>query len=259
MITLFATDLDGCLTEPFVSPNWDLFTQIRQLNARAKLEDPIPPLTICTGRPQPYAEAIAQMMDIDLPILFESGAGMYHPKEVSIEWADFVTNDRLEQILEIKEFLRKEIVPSFDNVTLEFSKYSDAGLIHTDTDVISEIHEIIQKFVDSNKFDTEVHVTDVSVNVLIKGSNKGVGLRWLSKKLEIPLENMAYIGDSSGDIPALKIVGKAFAPMNASEKVKQISGIHVRKESSTAAMLASYRELISTNEAHFLALEAEKN
>lgn len=247
MITLFATDLDGCLTEPFLTPNWDLFTQIRHLNARSKSDELIPSLTICTGRPQPYAEAIAQMIDIELPILFESGAGMYHPKEVNIQWADFVTNDRLEQILVVKEFLRREIVPNFSNVTLEFSKHTDAGLIHTDVYLISKMYEIIQKFVDENRFDTEVHTTDVSVNVLIKGSNKGVGLSWLTKKLEVPLSDSAYIGDSSGDIPALKIVGRGYAPSNASEKVKQIPGIHVRKEASTAAMLASYRDIIAKN------------
>src|SRR5690625_6841963 len=72
MIKLFVTDLDGCISYPYRTPNWDAIQEIRDLNIASRSNPEIPPLTICTGRPHPYAEAVAQWLDVRLPFVFES-------------------------------------------------------------------------------------------------------------------------------------------------------------------------------------------
>jgi hypothetical protein len=59
MIRLFVVDLDGCISFPFVTPDWEAINVIRDLNIASKHDPSIPPITICTGRPLPYAEAVA--------------------------------------------------------------------------------------------------------------------------------------------------------------------------------------------------------
>jgi hydroxymethylpyrimidine pyrophosphatase-like HAD family hydrolase len=93
----------------------------------------------------------------------------------------------------------------------------------------------------------EVHVTDVSVNVILKKTNKGQGIRNLCEKLNIGLDEVAYIGDSSGDIPGLEIVGKSYAPKNAKEYVKEI--VDSVTQEATLGVLEVYEELIAANRA----------
>src|SRR5690625_7499307 len=77
MIKLFVTDLDACISYPHRTPNWDAIQEIRDLCLANRSNPEIPPLTICTGSPHPYAEAVAQWLDVRLPFVFES-AGPYH-------------------------------------------------------------------------------------------------------------------------------------------------------------------------------------
>jgi hydroxymethylpyrimidine pyrophosphatase-like HAD family hydrolase len=78
LIRLFVLDIDGCISHPFKTPDWESISEIRELNIRSRQEAEIPALTLCTGRPLPYAEAVAQWLDIRLPFVFES-ALLYHP------------------------------------------------------------------------------------------------------------------------------------------------------------------------------------
>ena len=64
--------------------------------------------------------------------------------------------------------------------------------------------------------------------------------------LEVDLSEMAYIGDSSGDIPGLEIVGMAFAPSNTHESVKEVAHI-VTSSPSTAGVLEAYHWIIQHN------------
>ncbi len=50
MIKLFITDLDGCISMPFIPPKWDAIRKIIGLNQQSRTDLKIPPLTICTGR-----------------------------------------------------------------------------------------------------------------------------------------------------------------------------------------------------------------
>lgn len=247
MIKLFITDIDGCLTKPFEAPDWELISAIRQLNIKSKRTQEIPPITICTGRPQPYAEAVAQWLDVRFPIVFES-SGLYYLKENRIELHEDFSEDAREKVDELKNWLLNNIISSYSGMELEFAKIMDAGLIHTDMKVIDEVVPRIKSFVASHYPDFEVHKTEVSVNTLLKSSNKKKGILQLCKHIGVTPEEVAYIGDSSGDIPALEIVGHAFAPANAHINVKKVEGISICSSSITQAVLDVYRGLIRENE-----------
>lgn len=243
MIKLFILDLDGCVSEPFVSPDWEAITKIRELNIKSRENDSIPPLTLCTGRPLPYAEAVAQWLDIRLPFVFES-AGLYDlEKNRVITGLDGHNEEGMDSILEMKAWIRNQILPKFPKSMLEFTKMMDAGVVSRDKKEIDAIYDQVMDVTGSQYPGLEVHRTDISVNILIRGNNKYRGVELLGERLNVAFEKMAYIGDSEGDIPALEAVARPYAPSNAIERVKQIAEVIPLR--STHAVLEAYRQIIS--------------
>lgn len=245
-ILLFVTDLDGCMTMPFEIPYWPDYTQIRTLQLQSQDDPSIPPMSICTGRPMPYAEAQAQFLGIRYPFVFESGGGLYDLTTNTLTWNPTVTDALTSDIEGIRAWVYDEIFPNFPGSIPEFAKFTDVGLIHRDKIVIDEIHTLATKKISQEYPHFEVHKTDVSVNIIVKKANKGEGLAYLSKMLEVDLSEMAYIGDSSGDIPGLERVGMAFAPSNAHETVKEVAHL-VTSRPSTAGVLEAYHWIIQHN------------
>lgn len=243
MIQIFVTDIDGCLTKPFESPNWDLITQIRDLNRQSRNDEDVPQLTICSGRPLPYVEAVAQWLDIDLPVIFEN-AGLYWPKEnrMSINHFD---DEASREASELKKWLFEEILDQYPDALFEFSKKTDIGFIHPDKQVIDELYPVVEEYVEESSTLFEVHATDISINIILSTNNKKEGLLSLAEEQGVSHADIAFIGDASGDVEALEIAGYPFAPTNAVPAVKQVAT--VLEESYTNAVLEAYYRLVEIN------------
>lgn len=244
MIKLFVTDLDGCISFPFQAPVWENMSLIRKLNEESRIDHTIPALSICTGRPYPYAEAVAQWLNVDIPFVFES-AGLYVWNGNYIKTA--VKDEKIEllPIHELRKWIKNEVLPHFPSAAIEFTKKMDAGVVAPQKSVIDDIHKLIKERVEEFYPALEIHITDVSVNVLLGGNNKLQGMKLLAEELNITLNEIAYIGDTGGDIPALKEVKMAFCPSNATRAVKDVSKEMSGKTSD--AVLAAYREVIEYN------------
>ncbi|MTI87066.1 MAG: HAD-IIB family hydrolase [Balneolaceae bacterium] len=247
MIKLFISDLDGCLAHPFKTPDWQAITRIRELNQLSKENENklIPPLTICSGRPFPYVEALAQWLDVDLPVLFESGGGMYDSKTNVISWNPQFSEEAKMAITEIKHWLNDTIIKNYKGTIPEFTKHTDAGLVNPDPTKIALMHKEINNYIDQHYNMFEVHQTDVSVNIILKRANKGEGVKFLCEVLGFELSEVAYIGDSSGDIPALRIVGKSYAPVNAKSYTKD--EVQMITAEATKGVLQAYEDIVEHN------------
>jgi len=76
MIKVVVMDIDGCLTPGEVEEiDLGVLKKLREYNQRSKDDPLIPAITFCTGRPQPYLEAMHQMLSGYLPAIYESGEG----------------------------------------------------------------------------------------------------------------------------------------------------------------------------------------
>ncbi len=241
MVKLFIADLDGCISHPFESPDWEAFSGVRDLNRRSFEEDGIPYLTLCSGRPLPYVEAVGQMLDVRLPFIFESGGGLYDMRTNKLTWSKHYNNEMREKIKHIKGWVGREVIDRYDGTIAEFAKETDVGLINPDADLIREMYQKIDDYVKTNFDEFETHHTNVSINVIMKKSNKGAAVEQLSRMIDIPLEQIAYIGDGTNDIPALERVGHPFAPINAREETKQHA--EVVDLEATDAVLDVYRRM----------------
>jgi hydroxymethylpyrimidine pyrophosphatase-like HAD family hydrolase len=244
MIKLFITDIDGCLSTPFKTPDWELISQIRRLNEQSKHDMAVPSLSICSGRPFPYVEAVAQWLNVDNPVVFES-AGIYELATNNVRFLPAFDEKAAQQVRELKQWLRNEVVPEYSDLIIEFAKRMDAGVIHLETEVIEEIYPRITAYVSEHYPNFEVHHTDVSINIILGENNKRNGILELCRMVDVNPEEVAYIGDSSGDLPGLKIVGRPFAPLNASSDVKD--NADVLEAEVTNAVLMAYRSIIQEN------------
>jgi len=244
MIKLFVTDLDGCISHPFKTPDWKIIGKIRSLNIESRNSNVIPPLTICTGRPYPYAEAVAQWLDVRIPFVFES-AGLYHWNGNRVETALNNMKDDLEPIFAMKSWIRSHILPAFPTANIEFSKMMDAGIVAPDKDVIEAIIPVVRKKIEEDFPLLEMHTTDISVNILMPGNNKLQGMKLLGGSQNVALSEISYIGDTGGDVPALKEVKMPFSPSNATRAVKDVSE-NIDAETS-AAVLIAYEKVIEYN------------
>lgn len=244
MIKLFITDLDGCVSVPFETPDWELLSDIRRLNEQHIHDRAVPPLSICSGRPQPYVEAVAQWLNVQHPAGFEN-AGIYNVQRNELELLPAFNSEAAQQVKELKEWLQREIVSNHSGMIVEFTKKMDAGIIHSDKEAIDVAFPLIQEYVTEHYPLFEVHKTDVSVNVILANNNKRNGILKICELLNIEPEEVAYIGDSSGDIPGLKLVGYPYAPANGSDAVKECA--EVLDAEVTEAVLTAYRRIIQIN------------
>lgn len=245
MIKLFITDLDGCIAAPFISPDWESISKIKALNERSKTDEQIPALTICSGRPFPYVEAVGQWLNVDHPMLFESGGGVYDIKTNELTWNPHFDDDAKKAVGEIKQWMEHTLIKNYEGTYPEFAKFTDAGLVNPDPSKIALMHEEVLNYMDSKYPMFEIHTTDVSVNIILKKANKGEGIRFLCNMLNLSLDEVAYIGDSSGDVPGLEIVGKSFAPENAKSFVKDVADVVTAE--TTRGVLEAYEYLIEHN------------
>lgn len=244
MIKLFITDLDGCVSTPFISPDWNLLSEIRRLNDQHVNDIAVPPLTICSGRPWPYVEAVAQWLNVKHPAVFES-AGIYNMEKYEVQFLPVFDKKAEQQVSELKEWLEQEIISQHPGMILEFTKKMDAGLIHPEKKVIDDAFPSIKSYVTKQYPVFEVHKTEVSVNIILADNNKENGILKLCELLDITPQEVAYIGDSSGDIPGLKIVGQPYAPDNAVAEVKDHA--EVLDAEVTEAVLMAYNRIIKKN------------
>lgn len=244
MIKLFVTDLDGCISYPFQTPKWETINKIRELNLLSRTDETVPPLTICTGRPYPYAEAVAQWLDVRIPFVFESAA-LYIWEGNKIETALSSTDGALKPIREMKQWIKGELLNSFPTAQLEFTKMMDAGIVCPDKDVVQEMYPVMRKKVEADYPELEIHTTDVSVNILMPGNNKLQGMKLLAKKVGVELGEIAYIGDTGGDIPALEKVKMPYSPSNATAAVKKVT--RNLESETTDAVLEAYQQVIEMN------------
>lgn len=245
MIKLFVLDIDGCISMPFETPFWDSITSIKALNEQSNVDAAIPPITICSGRPLPYVEAVGQWLGVYYPLVFESGGGIYDTDANRIHWAPEFNESVQNAVNDLKVWVQTEIVKKYPGTLPEFAKQTDVGIIHKDESLIIEIYNTLKNKVKQAYPFMEVHRTEISVNCILSNANKGNGLKRLSEMTGISLNEMAYIGDSSGDISALKIVGMPFAPSNATFAVKEVAQTVQGK--ATDGVLEAYRNIINKN------------
>ena len=105
---LVVSDIDGCLQSEGSHP-MDLAAlgQIAGHNRRANETGDVPKVTLCSGRPQPFAEAMCKFLRIEnVPCVSENGAWLYRLDRNEYLLDPTITPDHLAAVREASAWVR---------------------------------------------------------------------------------------------------------------------------------------------------------
>jgi hydroxymethylpyrimidine pyrophosphatase-like HAD family hydrolase len=223
MIRLIVADVDGVLSSWEAAPfDFAVLQRLAEVNDRARHEPQHPAITLCTGRPAPYVEVLMQAIHGFYPAIYEHGAGLYMPEPYGFKAHPALTPVMQAQLMALHARLHDALVATNlayfqPGKSASLSLFARAGV--TMHEVAHTAERLARQWDDA--FLVETGAT--CVNVMVRGLDKAEGVRWLARETGIPLHAMAGVGDATGDIPFMQLVGWSAAPANAQAAVKQMA------------------------------------
>ncbi|MEX2502618.1 MAG: HAD hydrolase family protein [Trueperaceae bacterium] len=242
-IRVFACDIDGCLA-PVGHGSYDMTAMARiQSISRSSEHDPsVPALTLVTGRPQPYVDALLQMLHVRLPASFENGAGLCarHPYR---SW--FVL-----EVEEGRDVLQRaeRLLADQDDLTLQLGKAASMSVFAVDSEAlpVPALAERLNAWADQHDLPLTIDPSSDCVNLLLPGVDKVRGLTALCDATDVTPAQVAGIGDSVGDAAWLRRCGVSVAPSGARPEARDAVA-YASILPDAHATLATYLELVRAN------------
>lgn len=218
-IRLVLCDIDGCLNSGF-SAALDLPVLARIATQITALDQNGISLTLCTGRPAAYAQAMAQVLGICVPLVAENGAVLLDPVSGQVD-VQVASDDRRslmnfgEAVLSDPKWaarLQREIGKE---ACLSFNSDEISG---QPPDQIRRVMQHLRARPGADRFFWSHSTT--AIDIVPRGVSKASGTESLLRRLRLSWSAVASIGDSNNDLPVLNRAGLAMCPMNAATDVK---------------------------------------
>lgn len=217
------SDIDGCLGPESHAPldASSLLTLARH-NARALNNGDVPLLTLCSGRPQPYAEAMCRLLGNSLlPCVCENGVWLYDPRDNAFLRDPSITPAHLDAVREATRWFESDLIPR--GVVIQPGKTASISLWHPDTAFLLSLRELIRERFTRESWPLRVSNTVAWINCDLAHVNKGTGIDRLLALTGLTPERAAGIGDMPGDLAIRERVSFFACPANADPAVKAAS------------------------------------
>lgn len=197
---------------------------IAQLNERARADPQQFAVTLCTGRQEPYVEALMQAIDAHMPAIYENGGGLYFPSGYRFLENPDITPQMRASLGKIRRVLLREIVATGLGRFQPGKEVSLTLYPARPALTFEQLAELARRAL-AEKLDGYSILASVStVEILPQGIDKGAGVEWLSREIGIPLAQMGGIGDAPSDLSYLRKVGYSATTANAQDMVKGAVG-----------------------------------
>jgi HAD superfamily hydrolase (TIGR01484 family) len=220
-VSLAVVDVDGCLTPGEAGDwNWEALQAIHRMNLQARQGLPVPAITLCTGRQEPYVEVLMQAIGGYLPCIYENGAGLYFPDSYHFAEHPAITAAAREALTTAKKTLYYQLIrPGLGY--FQPGKEVSLTLYPRPGTTVERLHQLVAGALAPLDDILIIQASVSCVDVTPIGIDKGRGVRWLSERAGISLAHMGGIGDSPSDLKFLELVGYSAAPANAAAEVKR--------------------------------------
>ncbi len=230
-IQLLVFDIDGVLTDGEARPlDLPLLAHLANMNRAARHNATLPAVTLCTGRPAPYAEMMLQAIDGHLPAIFENGAGLYIPDGYRF-LAHPELQDKDDLIPTVRARIQDELVQNGIAYFQPGKEYT-LTLFANDPKATDKLHEHAISALGPLRSSVDLVYSSSCLNILPHGIHKGKGIQFLEMRTGIRPSDMLGVGDSDVDAQFLTLVGSSAAPANANAHVKEIVHFVAPRESS---------------------------
>ncbi|MEX2685019.1 MAG: HAD hydrolase family protein [Candidatus Sigynarchaeota archaeon] len=224
LIKAVIIDIDGCLTSKIFGQPLDL-ESLRQISEISKnyMRDPaIPMIVLNTGRDLNHTELMAKAIDAFHYFIIEAGAALVsiHGAQINYKFHPSITNDTLKQFDSLQTgFLDKH--PQYRRY-LQYGKRYMVTFLFTEGDPVKSRCAADLKNYIGNTHSFAVDEGHNFINITFPNVNKGAGLDLLlQNNTELNHENIAGIGDSTGDWEFLRSCAFSACPANGSDFLKE--------------------------------------
>lgn len=243
-VRVYACDIDGCLAGvDHLAFDLERLRAVADLNRASAADPTIPALTLVTGRPHAYLDAVMQVLDVRLPASFENGAGLATRIPYRAWLAPAVATGGA-VITAITALLDAR-----DDVFVQLGKAASLSVFPVDPGrPVDDLSADLAALLAREGLALDVDPSTGCVNLLLPGVDKAGGLRDLCAELGVDPSEVGGIGDAIGDLPWLRSCAVSFAPSNAVPEVR--AAVTVASDlPDVAATLAAYEALIAANRA----------
>lgn len=241
MIPLILLDLDGTVIGSSGTVQdcvWEAVDKVQEAGVR---------LAVCTGRPcGGVSQKVAARLGPSTPHIFQSGALIAYPDGEAV------------QVYALKDANTEKLIEHARDNGLTLELYSPNALFVERKTPLSESHAkmlgmnaIVRDLIDvmenepvvraqwvvsaaqlETALSLELETAQFSratspaqpsttfVSVTQKGVSKGAAARDLAEDLKVDLKNVMGVGDTSGDVPMLDVVGHPFIMGSATDDLK---------------------------------------
>ncbi len=234
---LIICDIDGCLSPESTAPI-DLATlaSIAQYSQRAHAGAGLPPITLCTGRPQPFAEAMCRMIDVRrMPCVCENGAWLYERETNQYLLDPSITPDHIACVRVLSDWISTAYgEPRRDlnhhvGVTQQPGKAASVSLYHPDTAYLKSLMPALEAQIARADWPIRVSATWLYINLDLVHISKGTGLDRLLSRIRgvspgaFSRDRLLGIGDTTSDLPIRERCGFFACPANAQDEMKRLA------------------------------------
>jgi HAD superfamily hydrolase (TIGR01484 family) len=222
-IELVLSDVDGCLVPENPGPldHHHLgLIEARNLAHAERTGHAL--LTLCTGRPQPFAELLCRSLgNLTVPCIAENGVWMYHPGTNTYVLDPTITADHLAAVRALEDYLRAEWCRFTDKgAAIQPGKTASASLYTHDHDWLVEVRSAVEAEVQHRGWPFRISMSWFYLNCDLIHVSKGTGVRRVAQALGLDRSQLAGIGDTLGDLAIADNVAVFACPGNADERIK---------------------------------------
>jgi len=220
---LIISDNDGCLVAEDTSPlDLDSLARLAAHNRLAQTNRDRPILTLCTGRPQPFAEAMCRLLaNCAAPCIAENGVWMYNPADNRYEMDPAITPAHRAAIREAAAWLEAEYGPK--GVFQQPGKSASISLYHADTEYLKSIGPRVREEFAARGWPLRVSMTWFYINCDLAHVSKGTGMDRLLAATGTNRDRLMGIGDTPSDMPIRERVAFFACPANAHDDIKKVA------------------------------------
>jgi hydroxymethylpyrimidine pyrophosphatase-like HAD family hydrolase len=222
-------DIDGCLTDEGTAPfNVPALARIADHNRRAIERRDVPLLTVCSGRPQLFAEAICRLVhNSAIPCVAENGVWLYHPGTNVYDMDPRIEPEHLGAVAKASAWIADQF--GRRGVSQQPGKTASISLYHEDTNYLMEVvMPAVAAGVSVCRWPLRVSRTERYVNCDLSHVSKATGLDRLLEQTGLRRERLAGVGDSASDLAICERVAFFACPANAVAELKSKADLLAR-------------------------------